>query len=109
MRTKIVRIGNSQGVRIPKEVLADAGLLDDAGAPVEVDMTVKNDSIVIRPATNLTLGESFLAFAQDFRRETGGVDLNKYIPPRALEEKPNPFQRVIDKDDEEVDGGDNPK
>jgi len=109
MRTKIVRIGNSQGVRIPKEVLAEAGLLDDAGTPVEVDMTVKGNGVVIRPAAEVTLGEAFLEFARDFRRETGGVDLGKYIPPRAIEEKPNPFQYVIDEDNEQIDGGEPPK
>ena len=43
MKTHIVRIGNSQGVRIPKPLLAQAGL---QGA---VEITAENDSVVIRP------------------------------------------------------------
>jgi antitoxin MazE len=44
MRTRIVRIGNSQGIRIPK------ALLEQAGLSGEVDMSVENNSLVIRPA-----------------------------------------------------------
>ncbi|HEY1608162.1 MAG TPA: AbrB/MazE/SpoVT family DNA-binding domain-containing protein [Paraburkholderia sp.] len=42
MRTKIRRMGNSQGVLIPKPVLAQLGLED------EVEMEVENDAIVLR-------------------------------------------------------------
>jgi antitoxin MazE len=42
MRTTIRRMGNSQGVLIPKPVLAQLGLED------EVEMTVENDAIVLR-------------------------------------------------------------
>lgn len=41
MKTKIVRIGNSQGVRIPKPLLEQAGLGD------EVRLRVTEDGIVI--------------------------------------------------------------
>lgn len=44
MKTRIVRIGNSQGVRIPKF------LLDQAGLQGEVDIKVKDDTLVIKPA-----------------------------------------------------------
>lgn len=43
MRTAIRKIGNSQGVLIPKPLLAEAGL----GADVE--MVVENGTIVLRP------------------------------------------------------------
>jgi antitoxin MazE len=44
MKTKLVRIGNSQGVRIPKPLIEEAGLEE------VVDLCVVNESIVIRPA-----------------------------------------------------------
>jgi antitoxin MazE len=44
MKTRIVRIGKSQGVRIPKPLLEQAGL---AG---EVDIQARRDSLVIRAA-----------------------------------------------------------
>ena len=44
VRAKIVRIGNSQGVRIPKPLLRRSGLT------VEVEIDAQDDQIVIRPA-----------------------------------------------------------
>lgn len=43
LRTKIVRIGNSQGIRIPKALLEQTGLV---GA---VEIVVEGDSLLIRP------------------------------------------------------------
>jgi len=43
MRTAIRKIGNSQGVLIPKPMLAETGL------DVEVDISVENGTIVLRP------------------------------------------------------------
>jgi len=45
MKTRIVRIGNSQGVRIPKP------LLEQAGLPEEVDVAAEAGRIIITPAT----------------------------------------------------------
>jgi len=44
MKTKIIRIGNSRGVRIPKPLLEQAGLAD------QVILRVIDDGIVIEPA-----------------------------------------------------------
>ena len=44
MRARIVRIGNSRGVRIPKPLLLEAGLGD------EVELTVQDGTVVISPA-----------------------------------------------------------
>jgi antitoxin MazE len=44
MRAVIRRLGNSQGVSIPKTVLDEAGLAIDA----QVEMTVEGTSIVLR-------------------------------------------------------------
>lgn len=41
MKTKLVRIGNSRGVRLPKP------LLDQVGATDEVELEVKGQAIVI--------------------------------------------------------------
>ena len=43
MKTHIVRIGNSRGVCIPKPLLEQSGLQG------EVEITVEDDSLVIRP------------------------------------------------------------
>ena len=57
MKTRIVRIGNSKGVRIPKPLLEEAGLDD------EVDITIQGQSLVIRPVNNPRAGWAD-AFAQ---------------------------------------------
>lgn len=46
MRARIVRIGNSQGIRIPKPLLQQIGVGDD------VDLQVQDNQIVIRPLSN---------------------------------------------------------
>ncbi len=43
MKTHVVRIGNSQGSRIPKPLLEQTGLQG------EVEITAEDDSLVIRP------------------------------------------------------------
>lgn len=43
MKTRIVRIGNSRGIRIPKPLLEAAGLVG------EVDVTAKRGTLIIRP------------------------------------------------------------
>ena len=42
MRTRIVRIGNSQGIRIPKPLLEQTGLHG------EVEIRVERDALIIR-------------------------------------------------------------
>jgi antitoxin MazE len=44
MKTRIVRIGNSRGVRIPKP------LLDQTGLQGEVEIRAEDDALVIRAA-----------------------------------------------------------
>ena len=41
MKTKIVRVGNSRGIRIPK------ALLEESGFDGEVDITLRDDCLVI--------------------------------------------------------------
>jgi antitoxin MazE len=57
MRTRIIRIGNSQGVRIPKALLQETGLSG------EVELTVSGDTLVIAPARQARQG-----WADAFRR-----------------------------------------
>jgi antitoxin MazE len=45
MKTRLVRIGNSRGVRIPKPLIEQAGLTED------VELTVRDGAVVIEPAT----------------------------------------------------------
>ena len=47
MKTRIVRIGNSQGIRIPKPLLDQAGLAPEA----EVEVEAEAGHLVIRAAT----------------------------------------------------------
>jgi antitoxin MazE len=44
MRANIIRIGNSQGIRIPKV------LLEQSRLGTEVDLEVEDEKIIIRPA-----------------------------------------------------------
>jgi antitoxin MazE len=50
MKTRLVRIGNSRGVRIPKPLIEQAGLTD------EVEMGLRDGAIVIQPAATLRSG-----------------------------------------------------
>jgi antitoxin MazE len=50
MKTRIVRIGNSQGIRIPKPLLEQTGLRD------EVEVSVQDDGLMIRPARKARTG-----------------------------------------------------
>lgn len=43
MKTKIITIGNSQGIRLPKPLLKESGIRG------EVEVTVEDSSLVIRP------------------------------------------------------------
>lgn len=42
MKTKLIRIGNSQGVRIPKPVIEEIGLSG------EIEMILKDNQIILR-------------------------------------------------------------
>jgi antitoxin MazE len=44
MRTRIIRIGNSRGIRIPKPIL------DIMGLNGEVELQIQKDGLLVRPA-----------------------------------------------------------
>lgn len=46
MRARIVKIGNSRGIRIPKPLLEQTGIIED------VEIEVEKNKIVIRPILN---------------------------------------------------------
>ncbi len=50
MKTRLVRIGNSRGVRLPKPLIAQAGLTD------EVELHVREGAIVIEAASSPRAG-----------------------------------------------------
>lgn len=45
MKARLIRIGNSRGVRLPKPVIEEAGLAD------EVDVRVRDGAVLIKAAT----------------------------------------------------------
>lgn len=50
MRARIVRIGNSKGIRLPKPILEQAGIAED------VDIVVQDEKIIIRPISTPRAG-----------------------------------------------------
>jgi len=60
LRTRIIKIGNSQGIRIPKL------LLDQLGWDEEVELAVQEDRLVIRPIRHPRYGwdEQFRMMAE---------------------------------------------
>lgn len=50
MRARIVKIGNSQGIRIPKPILEQLKINQD------VEIEVENNQIIIRPLSNPRVG-----------------------------------------------------
>lgn len=60
VRSKVVKIGNSRGIRIPRTLLEQAGLTD------EVEMTVDGDKLIIHSTRSVRLGwdAQFAAMAE---------------------------------------------
>ena len=50
MRARVIKIGNSQGLRIPKPILEQTGIMDD------VEIEVEKNKIIIRPVENAREG-----------------------------------------------------
>ena len=50
MRARVVKIGNSQGIRIPKPILEQTGIMED------VELEVEKKQIIIRPISNPRVG-----------------------------------------------------
>ncbi len=50
MKTRLVRIGNSRGVRLPKAIIAQAGLTE------EVELGVRDGAVIIARVTSVRSG-----------------------------------------------------
>ena len=50
MRARVVKIGNSQGIRIPKPILEQTGIMED------VELRVEKNQIIIRPISKPRAG-----------------------------------------------------
>jgi antitoxin MazE len=79
MKARLIRIGNSRGIRLPKAILQEAGLED------EVEIRVRSGSIVITPAKRPRAGWAEAA-ARRSRDERGKL-LDPYVPTRFDEEE----------------------
>lgn len=60
IRTRIVKVGNSQGIRIPKP------LLEQSGIDTEVEIEVNDDRLIIRAVGRSRVGwdQAFAAMAE---------------------------------------------
>lgn len=50
MRARVIKIGNSKGLRIPKPILEQTGIMDD------VEIEVEKNKIIIRPVKDVRDG-----------------------------------------------------
>ena len=60
MRARVIKIGNSQGIRIPKPILEQTGIMED------VELEVEKNQITIRPISKPRAGweDAFKAMAE---------------------------------------------
>jgi antitoxin MazE len=70
MKSRLVRIGNSRGVRLPKALIDEAGLED------EVEIRAEGRSIVITPSSRIREG-----WAEDAARAAATGDHRLLDPP----------------------------
>ena len=70
MKAKLVRIGNSRGVRLPKP------LIEEAGLPDEVELEVRKGAIVISPADGVRSGWEDAARTMHERDDDELVDMH---------------------------------
>ena len=79
MKTRLVRIGNSRGIRLPKPIIDELGLTD------EVDVEVLPDRLVIRPSRGHRAG--WADAAKSLAAEAGDVLLDAPLSTRFDEEE----------------------
>lgn len=68
MRSSIVRIGNSRGIRIPKAFLEECGIRDS------VELTVQDGQLIVRPVPGVRQGWAEAARAMAERGEDRPLD-----------------------------------
>ena len=79
MKSRIVKIGNSQGVRIPKPLIAEAGIEE------EIEISVEDNRLVITPARETRAG-----WNDSFEKMSGRGDdklLDKGMSPTVWDEE----------------------
>ena len=79
MKTRLVQIGNSRGVRLPKLVIEEVGLND------EIELQVREGAIIIRPLRAPRSGWEDAALA--LRENSRGHLLDPPTPTRFDEEE----------------------
>ena len=72
MKAKLVRIGNSRGIRLPKLLIDQVGLAD------EVDLEVREGTIVISASEAARSGWAAAARGMEDRHEDAPLD--PYVP-----------------------------
>jgi len=68
MKARLIQIGNSRGIRLPKPLIEEAGLTD------EVELEVRDRSLVIRPVAAVRSGWAEAAQALAASKEGGLID-----------------------------------
>ena len=68
MKARLIRIGNSRGVRLPKPVIEEAGLTED------VDIRVKDGAVMITPAARPRAGWAEAARVANERGDDRSLD-----------------------------------
>jgi len=79
MKAKIVRIGNSRGIRLPKPLIEQVGLAD------EVELEVRDGRIVISPAQRPRCG--WAKAARDLSDRGEDQSLGPLVPTRFDEQE----------------------
>ena len=74
MKIRLVRIGNSRGVRLPKTIIAQAGLTE------EVELGIRDGAVVIARATSTRYG--WAAAASQIRQRDEDRLLDTSTPTR---------------------------
>jgi antitoxin MazE len=74
MKTRLVRIGNSRGVRLPKTIIVQAGLTD------EVELGVRDGAVIIARATSAR--EGWANAAREMRQRDEDRLLDASTPTR---------------------------
>jgi len=75
VRSKLIKIGNSLGVRLPKAFLEEVGLIDD------IEITIQKGLIEIRPAKKHPREGWAEAFKAALEKDPHAFDvLDEYVP-----------------------------
>ena len=77
MKSRVVKIGNSRGIRLPKTLIEQTGIDD------EVEIEVSGNTLVIRPANSPRMGwgQAFLEMAtvkDDELLDSGSIQLSRW-------------------------------